>query len=103
MTATLRRLFRRRPPGGLACAQLVELVTDYLEDALSPEDRRRFEEHVSRCDGCTTYVEQIRETLDLLGRVTPDDLSPEARRDLLDAFRDWQAGGSAATDPSPGR
>jgi predicted anti-sigma-YlaC factor YlaD len=103
MTSTLRRLFRRRPPGGLACAQFVELVTDYLEGALSAEDRRRFEEHVSRCDGCPMYVEQIAQTLDMLGRITPDDLSPEARRDLLHAFRDWRAGGAAATDPSPGR
>jgi anti-sigma factor RsiW len=103
MTSALRRLFRRRPPGGLACAQLVELVTDYLEGALSAEDRRRFEEHVSSCDGCTTYVEQLRQTLDLLGRITPEDLSPQGRHDLLDAFRDWKAGGPAATDPSPGR
>jgi anti-sigma factor RsiW len=103
MTSTLRRIFRRRPPGGLACAQLVELVTDYLEGALSAEERRRFEQHISSCDGCAMYVEQLGQTLDLLGRVTPDDLSPQAQRDLLDAFRDWRAGGAAATDPSPGR
>jgi anti-sigma factor RsiW len=103
MTSALRRLFRRRPPGGLACAQLVELVTDYLEGALSAEDRRRFEEHVSGCDGCAMYVEQLRQTLDMLGRITPDDLSPQAQSDLLDAFRDWKAGGAGPTDPSPGR
>ena len=103
MTSALRRLFRRRPPGGLACAQLVELVTDYLEGALSAEDRRRFEGHVSGCDGCVMYVEQLRQTLDMLGRITPDDLSPQAEGDLLDAFRDWKAGGAGATDPSPGR
>jgi anti-sigma factor RsiW len=103
MTSALRRLFRRRPPGGLACAQLVELVTEYLEGALSDEDRGRFEEHVSGCDGCAMYVEQLRQTLDMLGRITPDDLTPQAERDLLDAFRDWKAGGAGATDPSPGR
>jgi anti-sigma factor RsiW len=81
----------------------VELVTDYLEGALSAEDRRRFEEHVRSCDGCTMYVEQLGQTLRLLGRITPDDLSPQAQGDLLDAFRDWKAGGAAATDPSPGR
>ena len=103
MTSTLRRLFRRRPPGGLACAQLVELVTDYLEGALSAEDRRRFEEHLSSCDGCTMYVEQLGQTLELLGRITPDDLSAQAEHDLLAAFRDWKAGGAPATDPSSGR
>ena len=38
----------------LSCQELVELVTDYLEGALSAEDGARFEDHISRCGGCTT-------------------------------------------------
>jgi MFS family permease len=45
----------------LACKQLVELVADYLEDALSPEVRARFEEHLAGCDGCTTYLSQTQQ------------------------------------------
>jgi anti-sigma factor RsiW len=74
----------------LSCQELVELVTDYLEGALSPEDAARFEDHVGRCTGCAAYLEQIRQTIVLTGRLTPESLSPEAERELLDAFRRWR-------------
>jgi anti-sigma factor RsiW len=74
---------------GLACQQMVELVTDYLEGSLGWRDRRRFEKHLAACDACHRYLEQMRETLDLLGTVPVDTLSPEAQSTLLDAFRDF--------------
>lgn len=78
-------------PKPLDCIELVELVTDYLEDVLSPAERLRFEEHLALCDGCTTYVEQIRQTVALTGKLTPSALSETARDRLLAAFRDWKA------------
>jgi anti-sigma factor RsiW len=75
----------------LSCRELVELVTDYLEGALSEEERLRFDEHIGRCNGCRVYLEQIRQTISLLGRVPEDPLTPEAERALLDAFRGWRA------------
>jgi anti-sigma factor RsiW len=74
----------------LSCQEFVELVTDYLEGALSAEDTARFEEHVGRCTGCAAYLDQIRETIALTGRLSPESLSPEAERELLDAFRGWR-------------
>ena len=47
----------------LACKQLVELVADYLDDALSAEMRARFEEHIASCDGCTTYLSQTQQII----------------------------------------
>jgi len=73
----------------LSCQELVELVTDFLEGALAPGDLRRFEEHIARCGKCTTYLEQMRQTLRVTGMLAPDDLSPDAERELLDAFRTW--------------
>jgi anti-sigma factor RsiW len=78
----------------LACRQLVELVTAYLEDDLSARDRRRFDAHLAGCPHCTTYVEQMRATLVSVGTVTLDGLSPDAERELLDAFADWQGSGA---------
>jgi anti-sigma factor RsiW len=75
----------------MTCKELVELVTDYLEGALSPADRARFEAHISMCEGCTMYVDQLRDTLALLGELTADALSPQAERELRDAFRDWKS------------
>ncbi len=77
----------------LACNELVELVTGYLENALPAAERFRFEEHLADCPGCTAYLEQMRETIRQAGRIVPADLSPEAEEALLAAFRDWRNGG----------
>lgn len=73
----------------MPCRELVELVTDYLEDRLSPIDRARFEAHLTECEACRTYLEQFRETIRVLGRLPEESLSPEAREALLTAFRGW--------------
>lgn len=72
----------------LSCQHVVELVTDYLEGRLGWRDRRRFERHLRACDGCDRYLDQMRETLALLGTVPLDTLSPQAQDTLMDAFRE---------------
>jgi anti-sigma factor RsiW len=76
----------------MPCRELVQLVTDYLEDRLPPEDRDRFEAHIAECEYCDAYLEQMRQTIRALGRLPEDSLSPEARDVLLAAFRDWSRG-----------
>ena len=71
----------------LTCQELVELVTEYLEGTLGWRDRRRVAKHLKACDPCVRYIEQMRETLDLLGTVPVDTISPKAQSALLDAFR----------------
>jgi anti-sigma factor RsiW len=75
----------------LVCQQAVELVTAYLEGALSRRDRRRFEAHLRACPNCSAYLEQIQLTVELSGTVEPEDLTPEARRDLTDLYRRWRS------------
>lgn len=75
----------------MSCRELVELVTAYLEDALTPEDRMRFEAHLAECDGCSTYLDQMRRTIVLTGTLHVEDVSPEAEQVLLQTFRDWHA------------
>jgi anti-sigma factor RsiW len=75
-----------------SCQELVELVTDYLEGALSAGDLRRFEGHIDGCDACTEYLRQLRETIRIVGEITPDDLTPEAEHELLAIFARWNAG-----------
>jgi anti-sigma factor RsiW len=75
----------------LACNEIVELVTAYLDDALAPPDRERFEEHLVFCDGCDTYLEQMRATIAATGRLDGGGLPPELEARLLDAFRGWKA------------
>lgn len=70
------------------CSQIVELVTEYLEDALAPDRRQLFEEHLADCPPCRRYVDQIRVTLTQLGAVREPDLSEPAWDALRQAFRD---------------
>jgi anti-sigma factor RsiW len=76
----------------LTCKEMVEIVTDYLEGALSPEDRARFDQHLTECDGCTSYLEQMRETIRLSGMLTEDQVPVAQRERLRQAFRDWKTG-----------
>jgi anti-sigma factor RsiW len=75
----------------LSCQELVELVTNYLEGALSADERSSFEHHIEGCSGCHEYLRQMRQTIELTGRLTPADVSPEAERKLIAVFRNWQA------------
>jgi anti-sigma factor RsiW len=82
----MKLAFRR----DLVCQQVVELVTAYLDGALRGPARRRFERHLAGCPHCTEYLAQIRATIRLTGRVTPDDLTPQMRDDLTDLYRRWR-------------
>ena len=89
MDAWFRRLFawastkKKQPgtttPNGLACQEVVELVTDYLENALLPEKRAQLEGHLADCDGCTAYIEQVRLTISMLRGLAQEPLFPETK------------------------
>jgi anti-sigma factor RsiW len=74
----------------LTCQELVELVTDYLENALQAEERARFEAHIASCNGCSNYLEQLRKTIQVTGRLTEESIAPPARDELLAVFRKWK-------------
>ena len=77
----------------LACAELVELVTAYLDGSLDAETRARFDTHLLDCEGCENYLQQFRTTVTTLHRVDrigADELDPAFRDKLLDAFRGWR-------------
>jgi len=74
----------------IACREVVELATDYLEGELTDPLLSLLEEHLPECDGCTEYLEQLRHTLRALRKL------PEARRsdpanldELKRMFRSW--------------
>jgi anti-sigma factor RsiW len=74
----------------LTCKDLVELVTDYFEGALSPAERERFDLHIAKCDWCKIYLEQMQTTIRTLGSLSEESINPRAREELLSAFRDWR-------------
>ena len=78
------------PPDEMTCQELVEVVTEYLEGTLSTVDKARFEEHLAVCPYCRTYLEQMRQTINALGKLTQESIAPETRAELLQLFRDWK-------------
>ena len=76
-------------PADLTCRELVELVTDYLEETLPPTERARFEAHLADCDDCPLYLGQMRLTIRPLGALTEERIPPAAREELLRLFRRW--------------
>lgn len=77
----------------MPCREFVERVTDYLEGALDDEDCCRLEEHLDACRHCALYLEQLRTTLALTGRLREDDVTPVMRTHLLRTFTAWRDAG----------
>lgn len=74
----------------VTCADIVKLITDYNEGRLTPDERRRFEEHVAICPPCRSFLAQMRTTVDLLGELREEDVPSDMEEHLLTAFRDWK-------------
>ena len=76
----------------ITCKEVVELVTDYLEQALLPEVQATFEAHVADCPGCDTYIAQVQKTIAMLRKLTEEQMFPGTREELLEMFREWKKG-----------
>ena len=74
----------------MACQELVEVITDYLEGTLPELDRERFETHLDSCRACQEYVEQMKTLVRLTGKLTVGSLEPQTVDSLLGAFRRWR-------------
>ena len=74
----------------ISCQEVVELVTDYLDQTLPADDRSLFEQHINFCDGCDWYLDQMRVTMTTARRITEEQVPAETRDKLLTAFREWK-------------
>jgi anti-sigma factor RsiW len=86
------KIFFWRDRRAIVCREAVDLMVDYLDDALPPAGRRRLEAHLSACSHCSEYLAQLRITIDALGHVTPEDLSDEVLDELVGLYRSWREG-----------
>jgi anti-sigma factor RsiW len=74
----------------LTCHEVIELLSNYIEGVLPADDRRRVDKHLALCDGCDTYLKQLRETIRVTGMVAEDQVPEDQKAALLAAFRDWR-------------
>jgi len=77
-------------PADMKCQEFVELVTDYMEDSLPAATRADFKAHILECDGCGAHLDQMRQTMQAIGRLSERDLEPEALARTLALFSDWR-------------
>ena len=75
----------------VTCRRLVDVLTDYLEGVVDPQLRADIERHIVICRGCANYVEQMRGTIDLLGRLAEEAPEDAQSEQLLEIFRGWRA------------
>jgi anti-sigma factor RsiW len=75
----------------VTCREVVELMTNYLEGALSAAERARFEQHIAGCDGCTAYLAQLRTARMLMGKAAYEAVPAQMKAELLNAFRTWKS------------
>jgi|HubBroStandDraft_1064217.scaffolds.fasta_scaffold835998_1 anti-sigma factor RsiW len=90
---------RLRRRNDLVCQQVVELVTDYLEETMSRSERRRFDAHLRACPNCSAYLRQMQATIRAMGRLSSEDIAPAALDELTEMFRHWRTEG---TEPLEG-
>jgi len=76
----------------ITCQELTEVLTDYLEGVMSPEDRARFDAHLELCDGCVNYVSQMRQTIRAVHELPVAEVEATVPDDVLAAFRAWKRG-----------
>ncbi len=76
--------------GDMTCKELVQLATEYLEERLPSKDRQRLEEHLTLCPYCRIYMEQMRQTVCLLGKMSEDSILEDDKQELLERFQNWQ-------------
>ena len=73
------------------CRELVEALTDYLEDAMPADDRARLEAHLADCDGCTNALRQFRDTIRVTGHLTEEHVAEPSRESIRQVFRRWRS------------
>jgi len=74
----------------MTCREVVELMTDYMEGALTAAERDRFETHIAGCDGCREYLAQMRTTASLVGKLAALPVPTDLEQQLLRAFKHWK-------------
>ena len=76
----------------MSCRELVELVTEYLEETMALDERARLELHLAGCRPCRHYLDQMRNTIEVIGQIPEESVTPEAQAELLKVFRAWKGG-----------
>jgi len=72
----------------VTCKRLIEeLLADYLDGTLGPDQMAEFEQHLAVCPPCVAYLNTYRKTRELVQKEAPD-MPPELRAILRKCILD---------------
>ena len=81
---------RKQSPMSLSaetCKELTDLISDYVTGQLKPRLKREFEEHLSICPDCVSFLNSYKKTIALTGALEPTTLPAKVRNNVLDFLR----------------
>lgn len=75
----------------LECREIFELLSDYLDGSLAPDECERVKRHIEDCAPCVEFLESLRRSVSLCrecGEVEkPAPLPPQVRERLMEVYR----------------
>ena len=69
------------------CVEMVEIITEWMENALDDDARAAVEEHLAICPDCIAYLDQLRTATALSAHLDPEPPPPDVRARLVAAFQ----------------
>jgi anti-sigma factor RsiW len=75
-------------------------LSDYLDDALAQNDRRRLEGHLAACRACSAYLATLRATVQATQQLPTPKAPAQARARILDRVRSEAANGTSDEGPT---
>ena len=69
------------------CKQMTDLVFNYLNDKLSPNVKRDFQQHLQICPDCVNFLNTYKKTVSVTRSIRPEEIPPRVRNNVLDFLR----------------
>lgn len=64
------------------CRAIVDVLCDYLEGELPPEEERDFDSHMADCPPCVSFLKTYKKTTEICRSLSPEEIPPELKERL---------------------
>lgn len=71
---------RARPKEADTCQQVADFIMDYLTGELHPDTASQFEEHMSICPDCVSFLNTYKKTVEITRSLQCEDIPGEMEK-----------------------